>query len=616
VRILNDSIDVPLTATIRLHQYAQPGKTGVPPADRGMLMPYNVGKIAEPGDVNSIFDEATAEPYFRGTKHYPLPLDIGLPAFAWGVQFRMVQLFESREVERYLPLAKDDRHRATLLVMRDLQHPGRALEDLERIAAWDPGNRHLPLLLTREVNKLEDRLLTTTLTEFDAAIRKWSGNEDGLTREQVLQLDLEYLHQVQEFITRISAQFDPEKRAYLGLLLGHLSFVSGDFETATRTLAEPDRSSYSPANVRAQARLVRILCGTMTSRKLTDPTRNEVLALVELMNTEPQLAAQRSTVFGQLHLYLGKKLIERGERAEGVFLLARTERMFGTLMPVWYIKNARHVAFEQATPADYDRMITLLDKAGKTPFERYLTATDERPADWERTEDHFKGTELTREKLLDYKGMWYLRENRLEEAVTTYRQIPDEFWNGYPYALFADDDPFQLNIHDAHNYGKTDNVRYTKRTIVERMLVLHREADRNPKKRALNHYLLGNAYYNMSWHGKYWIMSRIAWSIHDLGGWREVEYGAPDDDVYFGCARAREHYVKAMDTKDPVLKALAVRNAARCAWNWQTYKDGSEPDWSTWENPYKKHLRDRKRQDAYDDVVECRGYADYVARYR
>jgi hypothetical protein len=38
--------------------------------------------------VNSIFDEATAEPYFRGTKHYPLPLDIGLPAFAWGVQFR------------------------------------------------------------------------------------------------------------------------------------------------------------------------------------------------------------------------------------------------------------------------------------------------------------------------------------------------------------------------------------------------------------------------------------------------------------------------------------------------------------------------------------------------
>lgn len=87
-RIMNDSLDVPLTATIRLHQYAQPKKTGVPPADRGMLMPYNVGRITEPGNVNSIFDRATAEPYFASSKPYPLPLDIGLPAFSWGVQFR------------------------------------------------------------------------------------------------------------------------------------------------------------------------------------------------------------------------------------------------------------------------------------------------------------------------------------------------------------------------------------------------------------------------------------------------------------------------------------------------------------------------------------------------
>lgn len=87
-RIMNDSLDVPLTATIRLHQYAQPKKTGVPPADRGMLMPYNVGRITEPGGTNSIFDRATAEPYFKNSESYPLSLDIGLPAFSWGVQFR------------------------------------------------------------------------------------------------------------------------------------------------------------------------------------------------------------------------------------------------------------------------------------------------------------------------------------------------------------------------------------------------------------------------------------------------------------------------------------------------------------------------------------------------
>jgi hypothetical protein len=84
-RIMNDSLDVPLTATIRLHQYANPKGTGVPPADRGMLMPYNVGQITAQGDGNSIFDLSIAEPYFTSSSPYPLPLDIGLPAFSWGV---------------------------------------------------------------------------------------------------------------------------------------------------------------------------------------------------------------------------------------------------------------------------------------------------------------------------------------------------------------------------------------------------------------------------------------------------------------------------------------------------------------------------------------------------
>ncbi len=107
VRIMNDSLDVPLTATIRLHQYARPAKTGVPPADRGMLMPYNVGKVTEAGNTNSIFDLATAEPYFRTSAPYPLPLDIGLPAFSWGVQFRngnFVGIMNDAQVQQAMTL--------------------------------------------------------------------------------------------------------------------------------------------------------------------------------------------------------------------------------------------------------------------------------------------------------------------------------------------------------------------------------------------------------------------------------------------------------------------------------------------------------------------------------
>jgi len=526
-------------------------------------------------------------------------------------QFRMVQLFESSQVETYLPLATSDKQRANLLVMRDLQHPGRVLEDLERIATYDPGNEHLPLLLTREVNKLEDWLLTPDLTDYNAAIRQWSEGEEGVDAADVSRVDLEYLGKVQAFIRRITLQAKATDRPLLTLLDGHLSYVSGEHAECMKIMATVEADANATALMRVQARMDRILCGIMATERLTDATRNDILGLVTLVNTDPELTNLSENVLGQLHLYLGKKLIARGEMVEGLLLLARTNRDHGTLVPVYYNKNARHVAFEQATPNDFDGLIALLNKPDKTPFEHYLTATDERPADWEATEHNFRGNDLTRDKLLDYKAMWYLREDSLEQAAATYRQVHPDYWQD----LFADDDPFTVNIEDPHNYHKTDSVRYTRLGIVERMVALEKEALRSPAKRALNNYLLGNAYFSMSWHGKYWGLSRIAWSMHEMSEYRDMEYNTPGDADYYGCERAKEHYLAAMENaKDPILKAMACMMAEQCEYNWGEYQRFDDPVGP--EPPYLDQLTDAKSQQAYRDIIECRHYTDFVRRYR
>jgi hypothetical protein len=78
-----------LSATIRLHQYKFPDRTGVPPADRGLLMFYNTGDIHDPDEPNSIFQPVAAEKYLRGAPpRYPLPLDVALPVFSWTLIYR------------------------------------------------------------------------------------------------------------------------------------------------------------------------------------------------------------------------------------------------------------------------------------------------------------------------------------------------------------------------------------------------------------------------------------------------------------------------------------------------------------------------------------------------
>jgi len=79
---------IELTATIRLHQYKYPDRTGVPPVHRGMLMCYNTGNIGEWSEENSILRIADLKSYLDGSQKYPLPLDLALPVFRWGVLFR------------------------------------------------------------------------------------------------------------------------------------------------------------------------------------------------------------------------------------------------------------------------------------------------------------------------------------------------------------------------------------------------------------------------------------------------------------------------------------------------------------------------------------------------
>jgi len=94
VRQLLPSDSIRLSATIRLHQYKYSGKTGVPPVDRGMLMLYNVSDLTVYSPVNSIFDRERAAAYFGGHRTFPLPLDIALPAYSWGLVFRNRKFYQ------------------------------------------------------------------------------------------------------------------------------------------------------------------------------------------------------------------------------------------------------------------------------------------------------------------------------------------------------------------------------------------------------------------------------------------------------------------------------------------------------------------------------------------
>jgi len=81
-----------LSVTLRLHQLKNQRSSGIPPADRVMLMCYNMGNLRKYGNQNSILEQSELEKYAgRNLGNYPVPVDVGLPLFSWAVVFRQQQ---------------------------------------------------------------------------------------------------------------------------------------------------------------------------------------------------------------------------------------------------------------------------------------------------------------------------------------------------------------------------------------------------------------------------------------------------------------------------------------------------------------------------------------------
>ena len=80
--------DKTLSVTIRLHQIKYPLRSGIPPVKKGVLMFYNMGKLNDQQNKNSIYNAEDAGKYVSYIKTYPLPLDYALPVFSWQVHKR------------------------------------------------------------------------------------------------------------------------------------------------------------------------------------------------------------------------------------------------------------------------------------------------------------------------------------------------------------------------------------------------------------------------------------------------------------------------------------------------------------------------------------------------
>jgi hypothetical protein len=480
--------------------------------------------------------------------------------------------FSANSTTSTLKLAKNSHEKNVIMAMQTFNYSGRSLSAIKQIYATEPTYIELPFLLLREINKVEDWLLTNKLTSFGMPAVYNEGVDDHYQYFENAAInyrnDKAYAKDLSQFVHQMISDGKHPQKAALCLYAAYTDLLNGDYIRSRQYLNQASLQPALPRNLKTQITIHRFL---LALEKGFD--RNAEKQFMNIVRTPVnELGLEDADLMkNQLILYTARKMIARDDRARGLLLLSKTNRALGEL-PISNYKTVYQEIEEKATEADYYTMLRIFDKNRKSSFERFVCEKKiHRPTDnyWYNENSHFQ---WSRFKLIDCLASFYLRQHRLADALAKLKLLPDSFWEESSYKEYIGGNPFYLNVHKAHSVTINDKRDLNRIQVINEMIHLEALAKQDKDKAAECYYQLANAWYNMTWYGKNWLMVKQWWSINEPDAYYRPLMKTPFNDDYYGCRQAKLYYEKARKlTKDKKLAALCIFIGQHCENNYNYY---------------------------------------------
>ena len=536
-------------------------------------------------------------------------------------RLRAVQLFQSKIAEKALPYAKNPQEKGVILAMRAMQNPGRGLADLQSMARLCSESRYLPLLLTREINKVEDWTMTKRLTgiepwhafepDFD-----WDENYSRkMDRWQRInaEKDRQYLHALRVFVADMARRGGKKSphQAFLQLALAHLYYMEQRPADAWRVLQST--ATESDARRTLQKNIEEILLLPQRSDVRRVDVQAALYQRIEYVLQHTDLLGEPAQQISRMYLALSHAFLAKKDIVTAGLLFGRASKYTGTEVdPWWSAADARIFYDNLASMRDLEKVEALLTKKDKTPFEQLITSPLSKAECGNGTEWSFYSFDpqqpqyiIVSDQIHELMGTFALRDGQLKRAVAEFEKIGNDYWDEY-YGIWSVDICGSTGFIAADSLPPlTNNNKYR---IVRKMLDLQEEALRNPAKRAENYYLLGNAWFHCS----YWGVADDMLTLHSS----HSETDAPDPyrrgptylvsrpdwkrygHMYYRCSRAAAYFRKSLAARpNPELAVRAYYMLAECdrrdRWMSMRRRDESEggvasPMFKTWAKRYGK----------------------------
>lgn len=460
-------------------------------------------------------------------------------------------------VEEALQFAKSKEEAANIWLLHGVRITGEGIAYLVNMHKNNPSSKGLEFMLVREINKLEDWILTPQYSLFEPSTRSdyWENNNAERILERV-KIDRKYAGEVLAFINGVNFS-KTGNPAFWRMAQAYVAFMAQDNKQAVTSLKllEKEIDVSNPLYDASQLikGLVLIANQKMGHAIIPDDVKPIILKQYEKGNLK--------YLFG-----LGRELEEKGNMTLAAMLFSKCD--YNTNPNVnwgdyvnWKAKNNISSIY-----ADYYwNYLTYIDACYNIPQMKGIISDINTGGRNEFDNWLYSNAIKNKHELYRIVGTKYLRENKLKEARDIFALInkKDDF-------IFDENPFYKLKGTPEFTDSYDKNLKVNRVYIMDNLIkILDKAENPSEKNRDYYYFLAANCYYNMSFYGNAWNIRRRFMSSS------QSETGFVDDDEFFQCKSAAKYYALAYkNAKTDKFRSLCVRMMKEC----EEYKIRSEYD--------------------------------------
>ena len=504
------------------------------------------------------------------------------------------------DMNKLLASVKDKKTMELIYAVQGMKTYGKAFAAIQKLYKLNPQSKYLPLLISREINKLEDWIWSPELLHFstlglddDKKVKRerWNRNDNYHDPDVFyfarlnLVNDINYLKKFRGFVSNMKMA---KYKSFTQLATAHLYNITKNYDSALLCLNRMPKQN--DTSIETQKIIEWSIATAYTHNVLDAEFKNQLLHHLKKLNAlnpafstrdttysfsgyeyegsdTNEAVAEKNDDFGELLLMLSNRFLEKGDIVTAGLLYNKaniTANIYDGCRDDSLLVSYKFIAYfdRNASVATMDSLLRFIGKQNKTAFEQFIC-----PKKWAK-EDFYK----------DLKGTILVRQQKFKEALDVFEDIDSDFWNvNYEYANYLPKKSI-TSLGTMAPWADMKPIQYdycNKAFILNDITQIQDSLKMNKlsnSQKALLHYRLGNCLYNITYFGKAWMMESYGKTdreeTNDKGYFayysfypNNIKYGKN----YYGCEAAMKEYKLALNiTSDKEMKIWALLNLNLC----------------------------------------------------